>query len=114
MSTSSLYNPAPSGSSTPDFPKQVIQPLKQYSEALNCSIIISLITDKSDKEIATFAVALFHTDGETHLDNFTLELDTLEAIELVTSRDIFPMIERMYLNVQQQIKNDEKLDVSIN
>ncbi len=76
--------------------------IKQHSAKLDCNITISHIESKEGTSV--FAIALFHTDGITALDSLTMELDTLNVPELVTSGTIFSMVEDMYLNIQGQMK----------
>jgi len=86
---------------TPD--TMTLDPIKKHSQALDCNITLSLI--ESDPERSVFSVVLFHTDGKTHLDDLTFELDTSDAVYAVSSGEIFSMIEDMYLQIQQERKD---------
>jgi len=100
---------------TPD--TMTLDPIKKHSQALDCNITLSLI--ESDPERSVFSVVLFHTDGKTHLDDLTFELDTSDAVYAVSSGEIFSMIEDMYLQIQQgrkdsQTWNESDTDVRLN
>jgi len=80
---------------------------KKLSKRLDCNINIGRIKKKTNT--AVLVIALFHIDGETCLDSFTLELDTEFFNELAAKDTLFTLVEDTYLQLIQD-ESDPLID----